>query len=324
MRHHFANLLLPKDKYKYHPEAVIVSCYFNPQNSPYRIKAFDIWYNSIKHLNHRIIECVIGDSKPQLPENENISRVYTKNLLWHKEALLNKIISELPDKFKYVCWCDTDILFTNKNWLVDSVKELQTHNIIQPFEYCIHLDKDELKPSFDIEEAKKRVFTIRDEKQIWRSACANYKTTNLSDHVNYNLHGHVGMVYMIRRSILNNISLYDKNLIGGFDHLSFHAACGHINHNCIQKSFTDDLDELNEWSNKFYNQIQGLVSYTPGTIYHIWHGDLEKRQYLKRIQDFTKKSKTITKKDINGLYVTENGDDDSYMLEYFKIREVSN
>lgn len=52
------------NKYHTHSEAMIVSCFFNPQNSPYRIKAFKMWYESIKHLNHSIIECVIGDAQP--------------------------------------------------------------------------------------------------------------------------------------------------------------------------------------------------------------------------------------------------------------------
>lgn len=96
------NNFLYADKYKSHSEAIIISCYFNPQNSPYRLKAFNTFYNSIKHLNHKIIECVIGNSKPQLSESSNITRIHTENLLWHKEAILNKIISELPTKYKYI------------------------------------------------------------------------------------------------------------------------------------------------------------------------------------------------------------------------------
>ena len=38
------------NKYHTHSEAMIVSCFFNPQNSPYRIKAFKMWYESIKHI----------------------------------------------------------------------------------------------------------------------------------------------------------------------------------------------------------------------------------------------------------------------------------
>jgi len=63
------NTFLNRGRYKTHSEAVIVSCFYNPQNSPYRLLAFQKWYHSIKHLNYRIIECLIGpDAKSQLPD----------------------------------------------------------------------------------------------------------------------------------------------------------------------------------------------------------------------------------------------------------------
>ncbi|MBP7283572.1 MAG: hypothetical protein KBA66_18445 [Leptospiraceae bacterium] len=320
------NLFSSKVNYEPHPEAVVISCFFNPQNSPYRLKAFNHFYESIQDVNHCIIECVIGNAKPQLPESPNIKRVYTENLLWHKEALLNKIISEyLPPKYKYIFWLDADILFTNPNWIVDGVRELETHNIIQPFEYCIHLEKDETKPSFDVEMFRKKVFDEKySNRRIWRSFSANFKTATLthSQNENYNIHGHVGFAWGIRRDIIQKIPLYDRALIGGADHIIAHAAAGQIPHSCITKSFTDNLEEVLSWSKKFYKAVQGKISFVEGDVYHIWHGDINKRQYLKRIQDFTEKTKQIVEKDENGLYVTRSGDD-IYMKKYFKHREVS-
>ncbi|MBP9886434.1 MAG: hypothetical protein KBF93_09055 [Leptospiraceae bacterium] len=314
-----------KPKYKSHPEAVVISCFFNPQNSPYRVKAFNEFYESIQDVNHCIIECVIGSAKPQLPENENIKRIYTENLLWHKEALLNKIISEyLPAKYKYIFWVDADILFTNPNWIIEGVRELQSANIIQPFEFCVHLEKDETEPSFDLDKHKSRIFDERyTNRRLWRNFSANFKTANLSheQNENYNIHGHVGFAWAAKREILEKVPLYDRALIGGADHIIAHAAAGQIPHSCITKSFTDNLDEVLAWSKKFYKVVQGKISYAKGDIYHIWHGDINKRQYLKRIQDFTAKTKQIVHKDKNGLYVTLSGDDE-YMKKYFKHREV--
>lgn len=329
------------NKYKTHSEAIIISCFFNPQNSAYRIAAFNYFYSSIKHLNHKIIECVIGDAKPQLPENKNIQRIYTDNLLWHKEALLNKIISELPKKYKYVFWVDVDVIFTNKNWLVEGVRRLQYVNLIQPFKYCIHLEKNELEPhdmeNFGHEKTNcDRAITKLNQK-VWRSFCSNYeylddcndrgcedKTHNhdRSANTNYDIHGHVGFAWGARREILDAVPLYDKALIGGGDHIIAHAAAGHIPHICIDKSFTDNLEEVYEWSRKFCINVRGKISYVPGDLYHIWHGDINKREYLKRIQDFTVRTKQITQKDDNGLYITHEGDEE-YMRKYFKRREVT-
>ena len=58
-------------------------------------------------------------------------------------------------------------------------------------------------------------------------------------------------------------------------------------------------------------------------MYHIWHGDLEKRNYYNRIKDFTKKSKQIVERDENGMYIT-NHEDDAYMINYFKQRKFVN
>lgn len=315
------NKLLYKNKYKTHSEAIVITCFFNPQNSPYRLKAFNTFYESIEHLNHKVIECVIGGSKPQLPENGFIQRVYTDNLLWHKESLLNKIVAELPEKYKYIFWVDADVIFTNKNWLIDGVNELKTKTIIQPFEYCVHLDRDEARPSYNLEKFK-NIYGER-HPRVWRSFCANY-VTNPANHKSetYDVHGHVGFAWGARREVLDAVPLYDRALIGGADHIIAHAAAGQIAHSCITKSFTENIEEVNLWSEKFYRVVNGNIGYVKGDLYHIWHGDIEKRQYLKRIQDFTPKTKQIVNKDKNGLYVT-NKKDDKYVSDYFKHREVS-
>lgn len=315
------NSFLYSNKYKTHSEAVIIACYFNPQNNPYRLKAFNIFYESIKHLNHRIVECVIGDTKPQLEESENISRITTPNLLWHKESILNMIVKNLPAKYKYVFWVDADVIFTNNNWLVDSVKSLQENNICQPFEYCIHLKKDQTEPHFDVTHEYEHVNNPRTRHpEMWRSFCAN-DTIGISSDENYDKHGHVGFAWGARREVLDSVPLYDRALIGGGDHIIAHAAAGHINHSCIMKSFTEDIDAVNDWSRKFHNVVKGKIGYAKGDLYHIWHGDLENRQYLKRIQEYTPTTKSIIEKDENGLHITKNGDD-AYVKKYFETREV--
>lgn len=321
------NLLYP-NRYKGYSEAIIISCFFNPQNSPYRIKAFNIWYNSIKHLNHKIIECVIGDSKPQLPQNCNIERIYTESLLWHKETLLNKIISELPKNYKYVFWIDADVIFTNNNWLIEGVKVLQSGcTIIQPFEYCVHLDKDQFKPNFNLQFAKAMYdpnkSILKESKKMWKSFSANWVTNKINAcSENYDVHGHVGFAWGATRELLDEVPLYDKALIGGADHIIAHAAAGQIPHCCITKSFKDDINNVLSWSKLFYAFAKGKIGYVQGDLFHIWHGDINKRDYFNRVVNFTSKAKEITMKDKNGLYVTKDKSNIKYMNNYFKQREV--
>jgi hypothetical protein len=315
------------NKYKTHSEAVVISCFFNPQRSEYRLKAFNHFYDSIKHLNHHIVECVIGDDEPQLPtDNSNISLVRTKNLLWHKESLLNKLIDELPEKYKYILWVDADVIFTNLNWVPDAVKQLQENNIVQLFEFCTHLDRDQLEPINKIKHIRaiENVLNGYKEEKTWRSFAANYVDFEARAESNdYDYHGHVGFAWGAKRSALNSMSvpLYDRALIGGADHIIAHACAGHIPHSCITKSFKDDIEDVNAWSREFYRVMRGKLGYVSGNLYHIWHGDIKNRQYLKRIVDFTPKAKKIKQKDSNGLYMTDDQDTLDYMAMYFLTRE---
>ena len=313
------------NKYHTHSEAIVISCFYNSENSNYRLKAFDTFYNTIKHLNHKIIECVIGDGKPQLSSYNDpaIEVIHTQNTLWHKEALLNKIIAGLPKEIKYVFWVDADVIFTNLDWLVEGVQVLQKENIVQPFEYCVHLKQDVDAPTYSDAKAIGTSNPNAISENVWRSFAANFAEKSMYyDSDNYNAHGHVGFAWGARKEILQAVPLYDKALIGSGDHIIAHAAAGQINHSCIIKGFADNIGEVNEWSGRFSYIINNRLGYVKGNLYHIWHGDLKDRQYLKRVQDFTCQSKNITKRDENGLYVTDDGQDHPYVKDYFKQRET--
>ena len=317
------NFFYNTGQYITNDEAVIISCYFNSENNIYRLDAFRKFYSSIKHLNHYIIECVIGDAEPQLPNEPGIQVIRTNDLLWHKEAILNKIVSQLPAKYKYVFWVDADVIFTNQNWVNDAVEQLQTNNVVQLFEYCVHLEQGEDKPGFNVEDAKKFASdTKKRSPSFWKSFASNYAQGNdNADSENYDVHGHVGFAWGARRAMLELVPLYDKALVGGADHIIAHAAVGQIPCSCITKAFTEDIDAVNEWSKEFFSVVKGKLSYVPGDLYHLWHGDIKNREYLKRIKDFTPQAKNIKIKDANGLYTTDNHEAKKYVKDYFERRE---
>jgi hypothetical protein len=319
------NLFGASNRYKNHSEAIIVSCFYNPQNSQYRLRAFHEYYKSIKHMNHLIVECVIGGASPQLDGIAHIT-VSTETLLWHKECLLNEAIRDLPSSYKYIFWIDADVLFTNKNWLVDSVAKMKAGaNVVQPFEYCVHLERDEHTPDFDYQSAKQYAdIPTKRNKMMWRSFAYNYEQKRLeATSTNYDLHGHVGFAWGAKREILNAVPLYDKALVGGADHIIAHAAAGQVPHKCITHHFKENIDEIIEWSSRFSRVVQGRLAAAPGDLFHIWHGDVSKREYGTRIKAFGQMTNRINKKDENGLYVCDDVDTTNFIDDYFQRREVS-
>ncbi len=323
------NLFQNNKRYRIHHQAVIISCFYNPQNNPYRLLAFQKWYRSIRHMPHRIIECLIGpNAKSQLPKSPNITQVHTDSLLWHKETLLNKIVRELPPEYKYVFWVDTDILFTNPDWLKDGVKALQTNaNIVQPFEYCIHLKRNQLKPDFDVDHHRPNCGNSLRHPQVWRSFAAVYDTARkqyshhkLAQEHNYDKHGHTGFAWGTRRSILENCPLYEKCFVGGGDHIIAHAAVGQIPHTCISTAFADNIESIKTWSREFFHQTIGQIGFVPGDLHHIWHGDIKARNYFQAVKTFTETAKEIENKDQHGLYIA--GNKNQYIKKHYARREA--
>jgi hypothetical protein len=206
---------------------------------------------------------------------------------------------------------------------------------VQPFEYCIHLDANQVRPAFDVDAYRE---TVNDpskrHKGMWRSFCANH-LDGLSADPNYDRHGHVGFAWGARRELFEQTSarlglakiedqgaLYDKALIGGADHIIAHAAAGQIPHPCIRNSFTENIDEVEAWSRQFHAAVQALgggISYAKGDLYHIWHGDVQNRQYLRRIKDFMPATMRIGKRDGHGFFIKQGSN--RYMKQYYRQRE---
>jgi hypothetical protein len=222
-----------------------------------------------------------------------------------------------------VFWFDADVLLTNNDWLPASVERLQSASVVQPFEYCIHLNRNQTQPDFDVDAHRATVNDpARRHPQMWRSFSATHVQLKLSGDLNYDRHGHVGFAWGARREVLDRVPLYDKALIGGSDHILAHAAAGQIPHPCIAQTFTEVADEVWQWSHDFYRAVGGApdrIGFVPGDLYHIWHGEVADRQYLHRIRDFMPQAKKIWKKDRNGLWKSNN----PYIRGYYRQREAT-
>ena len=283
--------------YQTHPEAFIISCYFNTNNYDSRRKNFDIFYRQLKrsNVNYLIAECAFGNEKFELPEDDKILRFRSKHKIWQKERLLNILIKQLPPRCKYVFWVDADVLFTNENWIVEAVESLKTNAICQPFSLAVRLEKDEIEPSFNVQGSKLLVdfpnAKAPPQTRLWRSFAYNCnQNRRLAESLMFDIHGHTGFAWGARREILEKNPLFDRAIVGTADHIIAHASVGQIPHNCLEKAFTNrkTLDKIYDWSLKFSEATQNKLGFTEGEVWHLWHGELENRQYLQRTQDFSK------------------------------------
>jgi hypothetical protein len=319
--------------YQTHPEAFVVSCYFNTNNYDSRRKNFDIFYQQLKrsNVNYLIAECAFGDEKFELPNDGKILRFRSKHKLWQKERLLNLLIKQLPLHCKYVFWVDADVLFTNENWIVEAVETLKTNAICQPFSLAVRLEKDETEPSFNVQGSTLLVDfpspKAPQQTRLWRSFAYNYnQNRRLAESLMFDIHGHTGFAWGARRKILDKNPLFDRAIVGTADHIIAHASVGQIPHNCLEKAFTNrkTLEKIYDWSLKFNEVTQNKLGFTEGEVWHLWHGELQDRQYLQRTQQFSEISFDTEDLEENddGLYEFPDNRQDAaiWMNHYFESR----
>lgn len=282
--------------YQAHPEAWIISCYFNTNNYASRRKNFEVFYQQLRrsNVNFLIAECAFGDENFELPSDEHILHFRSKHKIWHKERLLNILIKQLPPQCKYIFWLDADVLLTNENWIVEAVEKLKTNTICQPFSVAVRLEKDRMEPNFNVKASTILVdfpkMNSVQQTRLWRSFAYNYqKNKRLAENLMFDIHGHTGFAWGARREILEKVPLFDKAIIGTADHIIAHASVGQIPHNCMAKAFTNQktLEKIYDWSKKFNQVTQNKLDFVEGELWHLWHGELKNRQYLQRTQDFS-------------------------------------
>lgn len=83
------------------------------------------------------------------------------------------------------------------------------------------------------------------------------------------------------------MGLYEYAVTGCADHFSVHAAHNHWGP-CITNALGESTRlyaKLRAWGARFHAEVQGNMGVVPGTIRHLWHGDLSNRRYFLRNHD---------------------------------------
>ena len=234
----------------------------------------------------------------------------TDSPVWLKENLINMAIHRLPKDWKYMAWVDADITFLNRNWVLDTVTELKSYDIVQMFQTCVNLGSKNEALKID----KSFGYMHRDSGTPY-VVSARYGFW------------HPGYAWACtRKAWLQMGGLIDWAILGSGDRHMCLAWIGRVKDSApgtIHPNYRALLAEY-EWACK------GLeVSYTEGTILHHWHGRLEDRKYRER-WDILTKNKFDPMTDIgqtdSGLVQLSNSGRrlEKELLEYFVGRREDN
>jgi hypothetical protein len=264
----------PAQFYAAAPDLQLITAYFNPLGYQSKRRNYEAFKDAIVRSDLQLltIECAIGSDPFTLPPSPHVMQVRAQHLMWQKERLLNLAIARLPARCTKVVWLDSDVLFENPQWAVETSKALDHCALVQPYATAIRLPQG--------------ADCYGDVGIVKRGFAAVYaESPQYARQGDRRRHGESGLAWAARRDVLTRCQLYDACVIGGGDHVMAHAMCGTLMSACIDRLLgagTAHRAHFVRWAETFCATVQDKIGWVPGAALHLWHGERSNRRYSLR------------------------------------------
>lgn len=202
-----------------------------------------------------------------------VVRLRGRDVLWQKERILNLGMRSLPDDCDAVAWVDADVLFRTPDWARQTKRLLDDYQVVQPFSHCVRL-----RPG-DVDCDPSALAFGDGEHQLFYGVAFGVYAHGYRSLTNHAEHGHPGYAWAARRELLQRHGLFDANLLGNGDTDIAQAMFGNFDYWSLRKLGPKVQAYLRRWAADFFADVQGSVTFVPGLLMHLWHGNLKDRLY---------------------------------------------
>ncbi len=210
---------------------------------------------------------------------DEVIRVEGCGSLWQKEALINIGVKNLPDACDKVYWSDGDVMLWDNDWLRKSNLLLEKHKLVQPFSFALNLAKPRrirflpshfatIKPSY-VSLAK----MFRQEPFLVDLSPPFGKASS-------------GYLWGARRSLLQNLPLYPRAIVGGGDSLFAMSLRSGSKASLFTSRPRYFGNGALRYADELFTMVNGSFAYLDGLLTHLYHADHRHRGYLERLQIF--------------------------------------
>ena len=268
---------------------VVTSLFFKEQ-CPLRTQCFYTFRDFLRNAN--IPLCVVemaandGEYLTQEGDADIVHHVRGEVAIWQKYPLLMKGVRTLPKACTEVALLDADIVFLEDDWPA-RIKEML--NLVpggQVFSRFIHFGADDTVPEYAAlqEESVRSLWSQRNISHGFSygyfSVC--YPTM----HGLIELYGHPGFGWAYRREFLESHGLFSDLPLSGADEFITRSL---YKQECMQE-YESVLPEYvwqraPLWMKTISEDFGNLRGCCNATICHLYHGDVQKRDYVSRYEE---------------------------------------
>jgi hypothetical protein len=253
-----------------------ITSYYNPMRYKRRLENYRIFR---KNLTIPLLAVELSfDGKFELTEGDAdiLIQISGGAILWQKERLLNLAIKSVPSDVSIIACLDCDLIFERSDWVDESKKQIEDLNVVQPFSNVLDLDREDHEISMAHRYAPPSL----------QGVVSSVGQTKLAPAVLLGTQTRFrggGLAWVVRREILENHGLYDAMIAGGGDRAIVSAIYG-------QFETLIKLNQLNRarrehylaWAQPYCRAVGERIGHITGRLYHLWHGDIENRNYAGR------------------------------------------
>ncbi len=192
-------------------------------------------------------------------------RLKTSSEIWHKENMINLAVQYLPPNWKYMAWIDSDITFTNENWVRETLDELQTYDVLQLFSQAVDFGP------------KKQTMQVHT--GFAYSHCMGYTWKPPG----YGKYWHSGYAWGISRRMYEQLGgLLDFCILGSADHHMAMAMIGQVDQSLNAALHPTYVEWVRTFQERCDMYLKQNIGYVNGTILHEFHGSKKNRFYRER------------------------------------------
>jgi hypothetical protein len=228
-------------------------------------------------INLYIVELCYENQKFMITEsnNKNHLQLKTKYPLWHKENMINLGVKKLlPNDWKSFAWLDADIEIMKEDWVEETLKMLETNDVIQLFNKTINLDKNDNVLSY-------KTGFIYDTLSKYNPVIRTKENKLVPRQKDY----HSGFAWAINRNLYEKMKgLFELSIIGGGDKIMANLFTKTMNEYLKSRKFSEkfienlvNLDNNMKTFDVKYNCLNTEIK-------HYYHGEFENRKYIERFE----------------------------------------
>jgi hypothetical protein len=301
-----------------------ITSYFNPVGFASRLNNFQTFRANLD-VPLVVVELSFdGMFELRSDDAEIVVQIKGGDTLWQKERLLNVALGYLPDDCDQVAWLDCDIVFAAQDWAQRAQKALREVPLIHLFRERWNLARCAQIP-FPVDEW---ACNSKSESIAFKIAARTVEPDDFrKSNAPLSRKSTAGLAWAARRDLLATHGFYDACILGSGDRAILCAAMGYFDYGIDAAGLRGrQIQHYLAWARPFHRDVGGRVGFIDGRVFHLWHGDLENRQYAQRLEglgQFEFDPFTDIVLDPSGCWRWKNGKAEmhSYVKRYFESRK---